>query len=112
MLAAEAVHAARSEMAVRLEDFMLRRTTMAWHFPALAAGAAAKAARLMGSELGWNDERVAAELAQFSAALESDPGGLTMAKDTGKDGPRARAGPDCGGAGAALSASPHQPGLH
>ena len=71
VLAAEAVHAARSEMAARLEDFMLRRTTMARHFPALAAGAAAKAARLMGSELGWNDERVAAELAQFSAALKA-----------------------------------------
>ena len=50
---------------------MIRRTTMARRFPALAEGAAAKAARLMGSELGWSDERVAAELAQFSAALKA-----------------------------------------
>ena len=51
---------------------MIRRTTMARHYPAHAERAAAKAARLMGSELGWSAEREAAELTRFGAALKAN----------------------------------------
>ena len=71
VLAAEAVHAARSEMAVKLEDFMIRRTPMARRYPAYAASAAQKAARLMGAELGWSTEREASEVAEFTAVLKA-----------------------------------------
>ncbi len=72
VLAAEAVHAARSEMAQRMEDFMVRRTTMARHYPAHAERAAAKAAHLMGSELGWSVERESEEMKRFGAALKAN----------------------------------------
>jgi glycerol-3-phosphate dehydrogenase len=71
VLAAEAVHAARSEMAQKLDDFMLRRTPMARCYPAQAAGAARRAARLMGAELGWSAEREELELAEFEAVLKA-----------------------------------------
>ncbi len=71
VLAAEAVYAARLEMAQTLEDFMVRRTAMARRCPALAAAAAQKAAHLIGSELGWSAEREAAEVVRFSAALKA-----------------------------------------
>jgi len=71
VLAAEAVHAARYEMAQRLEDFMVRRTAMARRFPAYAETAAHAAARLMGAELGWSAEHAASEIARFAAALKA-----------------------------------------
>jgi glycerol-3-phosphate dehydrogenase len=71
VLAAEAVHAVRSEMAVRLEDFMVRRTTMARSYPAHAEAAAPAAARLMGSELGWNRAREESEIGEFTASLRA-----------------------------------------
>jgi glycerol-3-phosphate dehydrogenase len=71
VLAAEAVHAARSEMAAKLEDFMVRRTTMARRYPAQAQAAASRAAHLMGSELGWSATREASEVAEFTAALKA-----------------------------------------
>ncbi|HKD65202.1 MAG TPA: glycerol-3-phosphate dehydrogenase/oxidase [Candidatus Binataceae bacterium] len=71
VLAAEAVYAARFEMAQTLEDFMVRRTAMARHYPEQAAAGAPRAAHLLGSELGWSAEREAAEVAQFNAALKA-----------------------------------------
>jgi glycerol-3-phosphate dehydrogenase len=70
VLAAEAVHAARFEMAIKLEDFMVRRTAMARRYPAQAQAAACAAAPLLGAELGWSSAREASELAEFAAALQ------------------------------------------
>ena len=69
MLAAEAVYAARFDMATKQEDFKVRRTTMARRYPAQAEAAAPRAAHLMGSELGWSAAREASEVAEFIAAL-------------------------------------------
>ena len=71
VLAAEAVHAAKFEMALTLEDFLLRRTALALRDPAQAEAVAARAACLMGSELGWSAERKASESARFCAALKA-----------------------------------------
>jgi glycerol-3-phosphate dehydrogenase len=66
-LRAEVVHAIRAEMATSVSDFLVRRTSMVWRDPLSAIAAAPEVARLMGVELGWNDERVAGELTNFFA---------------------------------------------
>ena len=66
-LRAEVVHAIRAEMATSVSDFLVRRTAMVWRDPLSAIAAAPEVARLMGDELGWNDERVASELTDFFA---------------------------------------------
>jgi len=75
-LRAEVIHAIRSEMAASVSDFLVRRTSMVWRDPAAAIAAAPEVARLMGSELGWSDERVAAEANDFFSrqALHDDVG--------------------------------------
>jgi glycerol-3-phosphate dehydrogenase len=62
---AEVVHAIRSEMATSISDFLVRRTSMVWRDPASAISSAPEVARIMGAELGWNGERVEAELRDF-----------------------------------------------
>ncbi len=66
-LRAEVVHAICAEMATSVSDFLVRRTAMVWRDPASAIAAAPEVARLMGIELGWNDERVTSELTNFFA---------------------------------------------
>lgn len=65
-IGAEAAYSARNEMALSLEDFLIRRTSMSWRCPAEAIAAAPAAARIMGAELGWNAERQRAETEQFT----------------------------------------------
>jgi glycerol-3-phosphate dehydrogenase len=61
VLAAEVVHQARREMAVRVTDVLFGRTGLALYEPAGARAAAPRIAELLGAELGWSgDERVAA----------------------------------------------------
>jgi glycerol-3-phosphate dehydrogenase len=71
VLAAEAVFAARFEMARKLEDFMIRRTAMARRYPAHAEAAAPRAAHLIAVELGWDAEHEASDVAQFIARLKA-----------------------------------------
>ncbi len=61
VIAAEAVWAARSEMACHLDDFVFRRSGLGTlGHPGL--GALERAASLMGAELGWDPSRRALEL--------------------------------------------------
>jgi glycerol-3-phosphate dehydrogenase len=62
---AEVVHAVRSELALSVSDFLVRRTSMVWRDPASAIAAAPEVARLMGAELGWDGERAQAEVEEF-----------------------------------------------
>jgi glycerol-3-phosphate dehydrogenase len=71
VLAAEAIQAARFEMACTLEDFMMRRTALGLRAPDQAEAVAQRAACLMGAELGWTNERTATEVAEFVAGLKS-----------------------------------------
>lgn len=68
-LAAEAVHAVRSEMACSLEDVLERRTRAVLRDTVATADAAASVAALVGSELGWGPARAAAEAEAFRARL-------------------------------------------
>lgn len=68
VLGAEVVHAARSEMAVRLADVVLRRTDLG---PGADPGDAAirACARLMAPERGWDEATTEAEVADVRADL-------------------------------------------
>jgi glycerol-3-phosphate dehydrogenase len=71
-LKAEAVYAARREMAFSLDDVMSRRTRARILDREAAASAAASVASLLAGELGWDSEETARQLASFAAAIESD----------------------------------------
>ena len=73
-LLAEAVIAARDEQARSVGDVLLRRTRLALvAAPALRDPAVALAvAEAMGSELGWDAERVRAEADAWPAELEAE----------------------------------------
>jgi glycerol-3-phosphate dehydrogenase len=71
VLAAEAVFAVRFEMARTLEDFMVRRTALALHYPEQAEAVAHRAACLMAADLGWSAEHVNLEAARFIAGLKA-----------------------------------------
>ena len=77
-LAAEAVHAVRSEMACSLEDVLERRTRAVLRDTLATAGAAASVAALLAPELGWDTARAAREAEAFRARLvaEWDRAGL------------------------------------
>ena len=64
-LAAEVVHAVRSEMVHSVGDFLIRRTSLSWRCPAEADAAAPVVARIMAAELGWDRAREDAEVARF-----------------------------------------------
>jgi glycerol-3-phosphate dehydrogenase len=62
----EVVWAARHEMARTVEDVLARRTRALFLNARAAEAMAPEVARLMGSELGWNPARQAAEIEAFS----------------------------------------------
>jgi len=68
VLGAEVVHAVREELAEKLADLVLRRTDLGTlRHPGSAA--LQECARLMASELGWDEARACAEVAETNAEL-------------------------------------------
>ncbi|HEX6418794.1 MAG TPA: glycerol-3-phosphate dehydrogenase/oxidase [Acidimicrobiales bacterium] len=65
---AEAVYAARYEMAVTLDDVLSRRTRARLRNRDATAAAAEQAAALVGGELGWSAAEQAAQVAAYRAA--------------------------------------------
>ena len=63
-IAAEVVHAVRTEGAVTLEDILMRRTMLGLE-PGMAACVDQRAAAVARAHLGWDDRRVASELAAW-----------------------------------------------
>ena len=80
-LRAEAVFAVRHEMVRTLADVLDRRTRARLQDRDATAAAADDVARLLSPLLGWDDDRTAAEVAQYRAALaaERDDAGLPVA---------------------------------
>jgi glycerol-3-phosphate dehydrogenase len=64
-IGAEVVHSIRNEMAHSLQDFLVRRTSLTWRYPAEADSAAPAVAKIMAAELGWDSSRAEQELASF-----------------------------------------------
>lgn len=63
---AEALYAVRSEMAVCLDDVLTRRTRARLFDRQAALDSASSVAALIGVELGWSQDRIDAEVADFS----------------------------------------------
>ncbi len=62
---AEAVHAARSEMAVTLDDVLSRRTRARLFDRPAAVEAARDVADLIAAEMGWDEAEVQRQVADF-----------------------------------------------
>ena len=58
---AEVVHAARREMAARVDDVLIRRIHLYYETPDRGVAAAGRTAELLGRELGWPESRIASE---------------------------------------------------
>jgi len=71
-LGVEIVYAARSEMAMSVDDVLSRRTRSLLQDARGSAGAAEAVARLLAPELGWTTEQAADQAARFSAAALSE----------------------------------------
>ena len=65
-LRAEAVHAARHELVVTLDDLLSRRTRGLIYDRHATLAAARDAARLIAPELGWDDARIEGEVKRFT----------------------------------------------
>ncbi len=81
-LRAEAVHAARHEMARTLDDVLSRRTRSRLFDRPAAVAAAADVAELLAGELGWDAAETAAQVAAFQASCaEEQAAGLVPGPD-------------------------------
>jgi len=72
-LRAEALYAARYEMATTLDDVLSRRTRAVLLDAAAARQAAPDVAGLLGDELGWDESRRRAEVARFEQLVAPPP---------------------------------------
>ena len=64
-VAAEVLHVVRRELAVTVEDVLVRRLHLTVETADRGVAAAHRVAELMGRELGWNPEQIAAESGGF-----------------------------------------------
>jgi glycerol-3-phosphate dehydrogenase len=69
---AEAVHAARREMATTLVDVLVRRTRAHLHDRAACLAAAPDVAELLGRELGWSAAEVARQVDEYGAMCAAE----------------------------------------
>jgi glycerol-3-phosphate dehydrogenase len=69
-LLAEVVYAVRYEMAMKLIDFMLRRTQLAYRLKDHGGSIVLNVSALMAKELAWSAETLAEELIEFENACE------------------------------------------
>ena len=77
VIGAELVWAVRKEMAVTLKDAVVRRTPLgALGYP--GAAAAARAASIVGAELGWSAERQREEIAGLRALIPGNRKRMAM----------------------------------
>lgn len=70
LLAAEVEFAIRSEMAVSLEDFLLRRSGLSWLSRSKLREAAPRVAEIFATRLGWSAERRQAQLDAFARSAD------------------------------------------
>ena len=71
-LAAEAVHAARHEMARSLDDVLSRRTRARLLARDASAAAAPAVAALIGPELGWSDDEQRRQVEAYQVSIEHE----------------------------------------
>ena len=83
---AEAVYAARHEMARSLDDVLTRRTRLRLRDRQATLAAAPDIARLLATELGWDDAETERQVAKFAALCEAEivAGGTSEIQGVGK----------------------------
>jgi glycerol-3-phosphate dehydrogenase len=84
-LAAEAVYAARHEMARNLDDVLSRRTRARLLDRAATVRAADDVAQLLAPELGWDGSEAAAQAAAYRAALAHEDADLGLGGGSATD---------------------------
>jgi glycerol-3-phosphate dehydrogenase len=90
-LLAEIHYAASSEGALHLEDVLTRRTHISIEYPHRGVDSAGPVAELLGGVLGWDAERRAAEIANYTARVEAERASQSRFDDAGADAVRAAA---------------------
>ena len=70
---AEVIHAARREMAQRVDDVLVRRTHIYYEHAGHGVEAARRVAELMGGVLGWDEARVGLEAARYRKLAAPEP---------------------------------------
>ena len=71
-LRAEAVYAARHEMATTLDDVLVRRTRAHLFDRSATLAAAPAVAALVGGELGWDDAEIAHQVERYRALVAAE----------------------------------------
>ena len=92
-LRVEALYAVTHEGALHIDDILTRRTHLSIETPDQGLEAAEEVAQIMGTELGWSQERTEAELmhyqdrvaAELKAHLAVDDSGAMAARNHVRD---------------------------
>ncbi|SDQ13232.1 glycerol-3-phosphate dehydrogenase/oxidase [Quadrisphaera sp. DSM 44207] len=92
-LRAEIRYAATHEGALHLDDLLARRTRMSIEYSHRGVGSARAAAELVADVLGWDDERVEAEVSSYTERVEAERASQELPTDEASDAAR-RAAPD------------------
>lgn len=71
-LKVEVVYGVTHEGALHLDDLLTRRTRISIETPDRGVASAEAAARLVAPHLGWDDERIATEVAAYTARVEAE----------------------------------------
>jgi glycerol-3-phosphate dehydrogenase len=77
-LRAEAVHAARHEMATTLEDVLARRTRAHLFNRHASLAAAPAVAALVGAELGWDADEIERQVADYRSVCEAEQNAVVV----------------------------------
>ena len=90
-LGVEVAYAASHEGALHLDDVLARRTRISIETPDRGVAVAGDAARIVGPLLGWDDERVANEVAAYEARVKAERESQQQADDLAADAARVAA---------------------
>ncbi len=68
----QVAYAVRYEMALRLEDVLVRRLRVLHEDPEHGLGVAEEVAKLMAAHLGWNASRIAKEVEEYERVVAAN----------------------------------------
>jgi glycerol-3-phosphate dehydrogenase len=90
-LKAEVVYAATHEGVVHLDDLLLNRTRLNFEVPDAGLAAAPVMARLVAPHLGWDEDRIEAEVAAYARRVEAARAATEVMTDAEAEAIRLRA---------------------
>nr|WP_281361338.1 glycerol-3-phosphate dehydrogenase [Actinopolyspora biskrensis] len=90
-LKAEVVYAVRNEAALHLEDVLTRRTRISFEYPHRGVDCADQVARLVGEQLGWDEQRIANEVERYSERVRAERESQDQPDDQAADATRVAA---------------------